>query len=345
MLLRILLESTAETFHQAREGNVTIHSAQVAKLLGSSDTKVNISEVAKLTDILKKLSKTTIHTGGGQSVKTLFGKLGDKPLEEEQKKDKPITPNGYYFDYEGRFLAKVTTSEEGDKNDVFACNSKKEEKDKNGNPIFENPKNMEIDKDLFLSIAGTAYSETGYNNEAIMRLPFAVINRSRFNKDKNLRNRLKDSFIDMRNNLTDNDYANGTKKTPKNPAFRAFLGMEEGEKIVDFDKFLEERNNNEDNFYYKYSKMRLAINYTIKALLYLQGKEEDISEKAIGWQTKDILKKPLWKKSLSIKAEHRLYGFENWKNEKDFTCVSVSVYKGLKGFGPTIFYKYKEDEK
>ena len=67
-----LLESTAETFHQAREGNVTIHSAQVAKLLGSSDTKVNISEVAKLTDILKKLSKTTIHTGGGQSVKTLL---------------------------------------------------------------------------------------------------------------------------------------------------------------------------------------------------------------------------------------------------------------------------------
>ena len=82
-----LLESTAETFHQAREGNVTIHSAQVAKLLGSSDTKVNISEVAKLTDILKKLSKTTIHTGGGQSVKTLFGKLGDKPSEEEQSED------------------------------------------------------------------------------------------------------------------------------------------------------------------------------------------------------------------------------------------------------------------
>ena len=343
-----LLESTAETFHQAREGNVTIHSAQVAKLLGSSDTKVNISEVAKLTDILKKLSKTTIHTGGGQSVKTLFGKLGDKPSEEEQKKEKPITPNGYYFDYEGRFLAKVTTSEEGNKNDVFACNSKKEEKDKNGNPIFENPKNMEIDKDLFLSIAGTAYSETGYNNEAIMRLPFAVINRSRFNKDKNLRNRLKDSFIDMRNNLTDNDYANGTKKTPKNPAFRAFLGMEEGEKIVDFDKFLEERNNNEDNFYYKYSKMRLAINYTIKALLYLQGKEEDISEKAVGWQTKDILKKPLWKKSLSIKAEHRLYGFENWKdnnNKKDLEFISNFIFQGLKGFGPTIFYKYKEDEK
>jgi len=345
-----LLESTAETFHQAREGNVTIHSAQVAKLLGSSDTKVNISEVAKLTDILKKLSKTTIHTGGGQSVKTLFGKLGDKPLEEEQKKEKPITPNGYYFDYEGRFLAKVTTSEEGNKNDVFACNSKKEEKDKNGNPIFENPKNMEIDKDLFLSIAGTAYSETGYNNEAIMRVPFAVINRSRFNKDKNLRNRLKDSFINMRCNRTDYLYANGKKASGKdaNAAFRAFLGMEEGEKIVDFDKFLEERNNNTDNFYYKYSKMRLAINYTIKALLYLQGEEKDISGKAIGWHTKDILKKPLWKKSLSIKAEHRLYGFENWKdnnNKKDLEFISNFIFQGLKGFGPTIFYKYKEDEK
>ena len=124
--------------------------------------------------------------------------------------------------------------------------------------------------------------------------------------------------------------------------------MEEGEKIVDFDKFLEERNNNEDNFYYKYSKMRLAINYTIKALLYLQGKEEDISEKAVGWQTKDILKKPLWKKSLSIKAEHRLYGFENWKdnnNKKDLEFISNFIFQGLKGFGPTIFYKYKEDEK
>ena len=206
---------------------------------------------------------------------------------------------------------------------------------------------MEIDKDLFLSIAGTAYSETGYNNEAIMRVPFAVINRSRFNKDKNLRNRLKDSFINMRCNRTDYLYANGKKASGKdaNAAFRAFLGMEEGEKIVDFDKFLEERNNNTDNFYYKYSKMRLAINYTIKALLYLQGKEEDISEKAVGWQTTDIFDDNLWKRNLFIKKEHQLYGFENWKNEKDFTCVSVSVYKGLKGFGPTIFYKYKEDEK
>jgi len=95
-----LLESTAETFHQAREGNVTIHSAQVAKLLGSSDTKVNISEVAKLTDILKKLSKTTIHTGGGQSVKTLFGKLGDKPSEEEQSEDIEYI----YYTKEGEFL-------------------------------------------------------------------------------------------------------------------------------------------------------------------------------------------------------------------------------------------------
>lgn len=327
-----LLESTAETFHQAREGNVTIHSAQVAKLLGSSDTKVNISEVAKLTDILKKLSKTTIHTGGGQSVKTLFGKLGDKPSEEEQKEEKPITPNGYYFDYKGRFLAKVTTSEEGNKNDVFACNSKKEEKDKNGNPIFENPKNMEIDKDLFLSIAGTAYSETGYNNEAIMRVPFAVINRFRFNKSLSL----KESFKQMRNNLTDNDYANGTKKTPKNSAFRAFSNMEEGEKIVDFDKNLEERNNND--------KMILAISYTIKALLYLKGIEADISEKAIGWHGADILNHEDWKKWLYINDEHKKYSFLHWKNSiklKNAAFESVSVFKG-EGYlkkSTTIFYK------
>lgn len=332
MLLRILLESTAETFHQAREGNVTIHSAQVAKLLGSSDTKVNISEVAKLTDILKKLSKTTIHTGGGQSVKTLFGKLGDKPLEEEQKKEKPITPNGYYFDYEGRFLAKVTTSEEGNKNDVFACNSKKEEKDKNGNPIFENPKNMEIDKDLFLSIAGTAYSETGYNNKAIMRLPFAVINRFFYNKSLSL----EKSFKYMRNDLTDNDYANGTKKTPKNSAFRAFSNMEEGEKIVDFDKNLEERNNND--------KMILAISYTIKALLYLKGIGTDISEKAIGWHGADILNHEDWKKWLYINDEHKKYSFLHWKNLiklKNAEFESVSVFKG-EGYlkkSTTIFYK------
>lgn len=91
--------------------------------------------------------------------------------------------------------------------------------------------------------------------------------------------------------------------------------------------------------------MRLAINYTIKALLCLQGKEKDISEKAIGWHTTDIFDDNWWKRNLFIKKEHQLYRFENWKNEKDFTCVSVSVYKGLKGFGPTIFYKYKEDEK
>ena len=95
-----LLESTAETFHQAREGNVTIHSAQVAKLLGSSDTKVNISEVAKLTDILKKLSKTTIHTGGGQSVKTLFGKL------EEKRDNTEYT----YYTIDGEFLGSKNES-------------------------------------------------------------------------------------------------------------------------------------------------------------------------------------------------------------------------------------------
>ena len=49
-------------------------------------------------------------------------------------------------------------------------------------------------------------------------------------------------------------------------------------------------------------------------------------------------------KSLSIKAEHRLYGFENWKdnnNKKDIEFISNFIFQGLKGFGSTIFYKYK----
>jgi len=205
-------------------------------------------------------------------------------------------------------------------------------KDKNGNPIFENPKNMEIDKDLFLSIAGTAYSETGYNNEAIMRLPFAVINRFFYNKSLSL----EKSFKYMRNDLTDNDYANGTKKTPKNSAFRAFSNMEEGEKIVDFDKNLEERNNND--------KMILAISYTIKALLYLKGIGTDISEKAIGWHGADILNHEDWKKWLYINDEHKKYSFLHWKNLiklKNAEFESVSVFKG-EGYlkkSTTIFYK------
>ncbi|EKY07151.1 hypothetical protein HMPREF9075_02221 [Capnocytophaga sp. oral taxon 332 str. F0381] len=90
--------------------------------------------------------------------------------------------------------------------------------------------------------------------------------------------------------------------------------------------------------------MRLAINYTIKALLCLQGKEKDISEKAIGWHGLDILKKEKWKNDLYIKNEHKKYGFSKWVNKYKFDksiFESVLVYEG-KGYlknKATLFYK------
>ena len=82
-------------------------------------------------------------------------------------------------------------------------------------------------------------------------------------------------------------------------------------------------------------------------LLFDRGKKILLIELSVGKQ--QIFYRDLfWKKSLSIKAEHRLYGFENWKdnnNKKDLEFISNFIFQGLKGFGPTIFYKYKEDEK
>ena len=179
-----LLESTAETFHQAREGNVTIHSAQVAKLLGSSDTKVNISEVAKLTDILKKLSKTTIHTGGGQSVKTLFGKLGDKPSEEEQSEDIEYI----YYTKEGEFLGGkkdskkiyLTTQTEYDK-----------AKEKGKWSLINLEENLIKEKERimphseFQDLAGTLYAESTadeFSFEEIISICCVLNNRATMDK-------------------------------------------------------------------------------------------------------------------------------------------------------------------
>lgn len=141
----------------------------------------------------------------------------------------------------------------------------------------------------------------------------------------------------MRNKWDDITYAHKFHYGAQgNPAFRDFLNIKLNENI-DFDQNSEGRNRN--------SKMKIAIEYTIKAVKYLNNKylDGDYSNGGIGWQGADICSNENWKEWLFINSEHKKYAFKNWENfntlEKS-KFESVSVFKG--DFGTTIIYKSTE---
>lgn len=246
--------------------------------------------------------------------------------------------NGHFYNYNGNFEGKFSNYT-GDINDVYVCSGSSIEKDSNGNSvqIFSDYKKIDIKNDVFLRIAGLAYSESGYSVNIIKVIPFTVMNHhkqiteSGISKYKNWT--LNQTVLKMRNNWDDKTYAHTFHYGAQgNPAFRAFLGIKLNE-AIDFDKNSKGRNND--------SNMRLAIEYTIKAVLYLDGLgQEDYSEGGIGWQGADINTNKNWKNWLYIHEEHKKYDFAKWINANSLDqsiFESVMVSKG--SFGTTLIYK------
>ncbi|MBZ4033530.1 hypothetical protein K6T82_02045 [Flavobacterium sp. 17A] len=253
--------------------------------------------------------------------------------------------NGHFYNEDGTFEGKVNEVEnEGSVEDVYTCKGKSIQKDKSGNDFmtYNGIEALKIKNELFLRIAGLAYSESGFSLDVIKSIPFIVMNHHRQLTTSNVKIYKNDWFLDntlfkMRNRWSDYRYAHEFHYGAQgNAAFREFLDIELNENI-DFDKNSQGRNNN--------SKIKTAIEYTINAVQYLNKEYvgEDISNGGIGWQGADILNNKNWKNWLYIHPEHKKNAFKNWTNsyilEKSI-FESISVFKG--SFGTTIIYKSTE---
>ena len=105
--------------------------------------------------------------------------------------------NGHFYKTDGTFLGKEYSKDfTGDVNDVYICDPdfiRPELSDNNWvykaiqnlgpikakDRVYENVKKLtikgvDIKNDTFLRIAGLAYSEVGYNSEAIKRIPYIM---------------------------------------------------------------------------------------------------------------------------------------------------------------------------
>ncbi|GAA3773696.1 hypothetical protein [Flavobacterium ginsengiterrae] len=256
--------------------------------------------------------------------------------------DRLLYINGHFYNEDGTFEGKINELEnEGSVENVYICSGKSTQKDKNGEYFlsYNNIESLNIKNEVFLRIAGLAYSESGFSTDVIKRIPFIIMNHHKqliesevkvYKKDWSLNNTL----IKMRNKWDDKTYAHKFHYGAQgNPAFRNFLNIKLGE-AIDFNKNELGRNEN--------SKMKIAIEYTIKAVKYFNNGNLgiDYSDKAIGWQGADINNNENWKKWLFIHSDHKKYAFTNWTNSttlEESTFESISVFKG--SFGTTIFYK------
>ncbi|QSW90225.1 hypothetical protein J0383_05245 [Flavobacterium endoglycinae] len=217
-------------------------------------------------------------------------------------------------------------------------------KNKNGEDFltYNNIEPLKIKNEVFLRIAGLAYSESGFSIDVIKRIPFIIVNHHHQlinSKVKKYQNDwlLNNTLIKMRNKWDDQTYAHTFHYGAQgNPAFRQFLNIELNE-TIDFNKNETGRNKN--------SKMKTAIEYTIKAIQYLNNGYVgiDYSNGGIGWQGADINDNENWKKWLFINTDHKKNAFKNWSNSstlEESTFESVSIFKG--DFGTTIIYKSTE---
>ncbi|MBF7090177.1 hypothetical protein IUY40_01290 [Flavobacterium sp. ALJ2] len=263
-------------------------------------------------------------------------------IPKKEEEDRIVYINGHFYNKDGIFEGKINEPDfEGSVNDVYVCDGKSTQKDKNGNEslTYNNTKLLKIENIVFLRIAGLAYSESGYSIDVIKRIPFIVMNHHKQLISSKIKKYhynwpLNNTLIKMRNKWNDQTYAHTFHYGAQgNPGFRDFLNIELNENI-DYDKNAEGRNNN--------IKMKTAIEYTIKAVQYLNNGYIDVdhSEGGIGWQGADICTNENWKKWLFIHSEHKKNAFKNWSNfytlEESF-FESVSVFKG--DFGTTIIYK------
>ncbi|UWY28743.1 hypothetical protein N4T20_02185 [Flavobacterium sp. TR2] len=249
---------------------------------------------------------------------------------------------GHFYNKEGTFEGKVNEPDfEGSVDDVYVCDGKSTKKNKNGDDFvtYNNTESLKIKNDVFLRIAGLAYSESGFSLDVIKCIPYIIVNHhkqltnSKVAKYKNGW-MLNNTLIKMRNKWDDSTYAHTFHYGAQgNPAFRNFLDIELNE-IIDFDKNADGRNNN--------TKMKTSIEYTIKAVKYFNNDyvDEDYSDGGIGWQGADICTNENWKEWLFIHPDHKKNAFKNWSNSNILDksiFESVSVFKG--DFGTTIIYK------
>ena len=271
--------------------------------------------------------------------KSKVDEADEKEYAEKSNENNIDLINGHFYNNNnGKFEGKVIDYD-GDANEVYICDGTSSKKDKSGKEIqiFLNYKKLNIKNDVFLRIAGLAYSESGYALEVIKCIPFIVINHhkqitsSRIEKYKNGWT-LNKTILKMRNNWDDKTYAHTFHYGAQgNPAFRKFLGINLNE-VINFDKNAIDRNTE--------TNMKLAIEYTIKAVQYFGGQGVDYSKGGIGWQGADINTNKNWKNWLYIHEEHKKYAFSKWNNQHlldQSVFESVSVHKGT--FGTTVIYK------
>ena len=306
----------------------------MASITDKSKIKCALGGIIKSQDIGQDFHK--IETAKETETKT--SKADKKEITENNNESTTDLINGHYYNNSGKFEGKVMDYE-GDINDVYICDGVSKKIDKTGKEIlvFLNYKNLKIKNDVFLRIAGLAFSESGYAIDVIKSIPFIVVNHhkqltnSKIEKYKNNWT-LNKTILKMRNNWDDKTYAHTFHYGAQgNPAFRSFLGIELYA-TIDFDKNATRRNNE--------SNMKLAIEYTIKAIQYFGGQGIDYSKGGIGWQGADINTNKNWKNWLYIHDEHKKYAFSKWNNQHSLdksVFESVSVHKG--SFGTTVIYK------
>lgn len=307
--------------------------------------KGKITEITRGT--LRIYGNRIIINSGGRidffAPKYTYGDPGEPPKSIFD--DRILYVNGHFYNKDGTFEGKINEPDfEGSVDDVYVYDGKSTQKNKNGDDFitYNNTESLKIKNDLFLRIAGLAYSESGYSIDIIKRIPFVVMNHHKQLTNSNIKLYktnwfLNNTLIKMRNNWSDYKYAHEFHYGAQgNSAFREFLDIELNDNI-DFEKNSEGRNSN--------SKIKTAIEFTIRAVQYINNEYigEDFSSGGIGWQGADILTNKNWKKWLYIHAEHKKNAFKNWTNSnvlEESTFESISVFKG--NFGTTVIYKSTE---
>lgn len=313
-----------------------------------SRTRIVKGKITEITGGTLRYFGNSIKINAGGSIDYYAPKYtyGDPEDPSENKMlERIISVNGHFYNKEGTFEGKINEPDfEGSVEDVYVCDGKTMQKDKNGDNFttYNNTESLKIKNNVFLRIAGLAYSESGFSLDVIKVIPFIIMNHHKQLTNSNVskyRNNwsLNSTLIKMRNKWDDITYAHTFHYGAQgNPAFRNFLNIELNE-IIDFDKNSEGRNNN--------VKMKSSIEYTIKAVKYFNNEylDEDYSDGGIGWQGADICTNENWKEWLFIHPDHKKNAFKNWSNynilEKSI-FESVSVSKG--DFGTTIIYKSTE---
>lgn len=328
----------------ATEGNLTLTSAKKIAVKKGSDNTTAKSAVEQ--------NKNGVKGGNSDNYKKI---------------------NGHFYKTDGTFLGKEYSKDfTGDVNDVYICDPdfiRPELSDNNWvykaiqnlgpikakDRVYENVKKLtikgvDIKNDTFLRIAGLAYSEVGYNSEAIKRIPYIIMNRSIQNNGEDFHRgeSIDDTIREIRGRYYPEwSYFN------HNDVYKTFLGYDTKHKAKKGDVFDYDRNAfGRNSLVITQKKLaKLAIEYTIKAFYYLNeepSRRNDLSEEAIGWHGTDILtatgetRKNLERDLYIADDLKKGTKFNSWTNpnpNKSWIYIGFKIYKGSGNFGPTVFYK------